>query len=369
MKRGGAAEGVHRDYLQNLAMAAAFESHREQAASLASVEHQTSTKGSASMQRNLLISTAMAALLGATGLAHAQAQQQPLQQQPPQQQPVEQQQAQQPVAGQQQQQIAQQCLEDLRAEAQQMEQEGLWLTGWGSRWGTATTPSPVGLPATQGGTRGTAEAPRAGESGMTGGAPWPGSGTGSFGVSSPRYQIRTLYSAAHVLAYRGDEQGCQTVLEEVRAAYDDYANRLRQAGVEPGEITSWRQERIAAAEPVQQVQQRRIVTIDDITGTDVRNLQDEHLGSVDDVVVDPQTGEVSYLIVARGGFLGIGEDSVAIPWEQFRATAGLNLLVLDMREDALEQAPEIDPERFSDPESFAQTRQQTDEYWEQQRRG
>lgn len=312
------------------------------------------------MNRKLLVSSAVAALLiaGAAGPAAAQDQQQ----QPAQQQPAQQQQQQ---AGQQQQ-IAQQCLEDLRSLARQMEEEGFWLTGWGWRWGPgpAMTPrTPVAGPAT---TARPTDQPRPGETGTEGTAPWAVTGPQPLGINSPRFQIRSLYSAANVLAYRGDEQGCQTVLEELQSAYDQFTTQLREAGVEPGEVTSWRQERITAAVPVEQLQQRRIVTIDDITGTDVRNLQDEDLGSVDDVVLDPESGEISYVIVARDGFLGVGEDHVAVPWQQFRATTGVNLLVLDISEDQLEQAPEIDPERFSDPQTFAETRQRTDAFWEQQ---
>lgn len=310
------------------------------------------------MATKLLVSSAATALLigSAAAPVHAQAQQQPAQQQ-----------AQQRQEQGQQQQVAQQCLENLRAQARQIDEEGFWLTGWGQRWGgrTTMTPStPVGG-APQPGT----EAPRTGETGVTGRAPWTVTGMSPFGVRSPRYQISTLFAAANVLAYRGDEEACQAVLGELQSAYDQYTTQLREAGVDPAEITTWRQERIAAAEPVTELQQRGIVTVDNVIGADVRNLQDERLGSVDDIVLDPETGAVSYVVVARGGFFGVGEDHVAVPWQRFSATPDFNTLVLNVPEDALEQAPEIDPERFADLEAFGQVRQRTDEYWQEQQGG
>jgi len=247
-----------------------------------------------------------------------------------------------------------------------MNQEQFWVTGWGDRWaygtgvaGTVTAPA-----AGPGGAAGTT-----GAMGATVGGPWGAAGGTQSGVLSPRNQIRELFGAAQVLAYQGKEEGCQYVLAELTTTYDQFTSQLREAGVDPAEVTSWRQEQIALARPVTEVQGMTRFTVDDITGTDVRNLQDENLGSISDVLVDPNSGQISYAIVARGGFLGIGEDHVAVPWNQFRATPGLNTLVLDMSEEALESAPTVDPDTFADPATVTEQDQQVDQYWSQVRGG
>lgn len=49
-------------------------------------------------------------------------------------------------------------------------------------------------------------------------------------------------------------------------------------------------------------------------GADVENNQGEDLGDIDDIVIDPQTGQVAYAVVSFGGFLGLGEKHYAVPF-------------------------------------------------------
>jgi sporulation protein YlmC with PRC-barrel domain len=298
----------------------------------------------------------------------AQQQQQPPQQQPAQQQPAQQQQP--PQAQQQQpaqpQQVAQQCMNELQALNQQMERDGFWLAGWGTRWGTPAQPmtgrapdrSPAMAPETTG------AAPPATAPGAQ--SPW---GDQQFGLASPRYQVRVLHSATQVLAHRGDEQACQQVLAQTRAIYDGHVEQLRQAGVEPGQVTTWRQDRIAGAQPVQQLQVGGI-NIDNVTGTEVRNAADQRLGTINDVIIDPQSGQISYVIVDRGGFFGIGADDVPVPWNALRATPDLNLFVLNVSDDVFEQAPQLtDAGWFQEPTMHQQERQQVDQFWQKHTAG
>jgi sporulation protein YlmC with PRC-barrel domain len=233
-----------------------------------------------------------------------------------------------------QQTVAQQCLDDLNAFGQRMDKDGLWLSGYGYRWGYGLPPGIA--------------------------IPW-GAFT-EFGIDAPRFQVVTLYGAASVLARRGNEQTCRAVLMELQQVYDQSVAKLREAGIEPGEVISWRQRLILAAQPVTQM--ARALSIDDLSGIDVRNPQDEKLGSVNDLVLDPNTGSVSHVILARGGFLGTGRDYIAVPWQHFRATPGLNALVLNVTKDSIENAPEVDPDMGL--LEFQQARAPIDHYWQQQ---
>jgi len=218
--------------------------------------------------------------------------------------------------------------------------------------------------------------------GAIGSAPAAGAGTGQAAAPStagaapfadmnwrmpPMQQIRVLHAAAAVMAQRGEEQGCQTVLSELKEVYGQYGQQLRQAGYDSNRLGSYRRQQLANAKPVTQL--GGVLRADNITGTDVRSPRDEYLGSIEDVILDPNSGQISYAIIAHGGFIGIGEDYIAVPWQRLQATPNLDMFVLNTTENVLENAPKVDPDTFSSPQAYTQQRQEIDRFWQQQDRG
>lgn len=305
----------------------------------------------------------------------------------------------QPSAAGQDRQTAGTCLPQLAEFGQRMNDNEFWIAGWGARGyggapvpqstrtpgnvagesgatGTAPTTGMTGGAATgtdgvtgTGQTAGTTEAtPGATDGAMTGGMANGTSVTGDprgdlSGVEAPRGQILALNQAARVLAHRGDDEGCSYLVTKMNEVYDGYAEQLQQAGVDPASVTTWRQEQLALARPLAGDDDAAWYRLDDLTGTDVRNVEDENLGSVNDVVFDPQSGQVTHVIVARGGFLGFGEDHYAIPIDAVHVTAGLETVVIDRSESEVENAPTIDPDRMRNPQTMMEERRETDEFW------
>lgn len=76
-----------------------------------------------------------------------------------------------------------------------------------------------------------------------------------------------------------------------------------------------------------------------LTGLAVKNLQDEKIGSVDNLMVDLSSGRVVAVIVSSGGFLGMGDALSVIPPTALRHTAERDGLRLDTTKDALAKAP------------------------------
>jgi len=84
------------------------------------------------------------------------------------------------------------------------------------------------------------------------------------------------------------------------------------------------------------------------TGTTVANFYkqnvydqaDNKIGDVDDLLVD-QKGQITAVLVGVGGFLGMGEKDVAIPFSALHASEKNNkwYLVLNTTKDALKAAP------------------------------
>lgn len=71
----------------------------------------------------------------------------------------------------------------------------------------------------------------------------------------------------------------------------------------------------------------------------VYNPSDEKIGDVRDVLIDD--GKITTLIIGVGGFLGLGEKNVAVPFDAVRRAEKDDdwYLVMSTTKDALEEAP------------------------------
>jgi len=80
-----------------------------------------------------------------------------------------------------------------------------------------------------------------------------------------------------------------------------------------------------------------------LIGADVENLQGEKLGDIKDVVLDPETGRITYAVLSFGGFMGLGEKYFAIPWSALTSKAGeKGDFVLNVDKEKLKNAPGFD---------------------------
>jgi sporulation protein YlmC with PRC-barrel domain len=79
--------------------------------------------------------------------------------------------------------------------------------------------------------------------------------------------------------------------------------------------------------------QTRPIAVSSLEGADVYNARGQDLGEVDRIIVTPQGKQ--FVVVASGGFLGIGEDKVAFPLDRFWSR-GDNLVIRGVTEDDIE---------------------------------
>jgi sporulation protein YlmC with PRC-barrel domain len=82
------------------------------------------------------------------------------------------------------------------------------------------------------------------------------------------------------------------------------------------------------------------ISISDLYNQNIYDPADIKIGEVKDVILSPD-GRATALIVGVGGFLGIGEKNVAIPFDAVKRTMKDNKthLTLDATKDALKGAP------------------------------
>lgn len=81
-----------------------------------------------------------------------------------------------------------------------------------------------------------------------------------------------------------------------------------------------------------------------LDGLQVVNNQGEVLGTVDDTVIDIKTGRVAYFAMSVGGFLGIGDKLIVVPFNAVAFThqqgkPDEHLLVFDITKDRLKNSP------------------------------
>jgi hypothetical protein len=76
-----------------------------------------------------------------------------------------------------------------------------------------------------------------------------------------------------------------------------------------------------------------------LIGMEVRNQENQKLGEIKDLVLDVNSGKVSYAVLAVGGFLGIGEKLIALPPSALRLSDDHHHLMLDADKARIEAAP------------------------------
>ncbi|GAB2907886.1 hypothetical protein GCM10027278_31050 [Paralcaligenes ginsengisoli] len=78
---------------------------------------------------------------------------------------------------------------------------------------------------------------------------------------------------------------------------------------------------------------------DKVMGKTVYNESDEKVGEVNDIIISPD-GKSTYFIVAAGGFLGMGDHAVAIPFDAV-TSAGNKLILKGYTKEQLKSMPEF----------------------------
>lgn len=92
----------------------------------------------------------------------------------------------------------------------------------------------------------------------------------------------------------------------------------------------------------------KYLTATSIIGDKVHNNQSEHLGEIKDLMLSVDTGEIHYVIIEFGGFLGIGIKYFAIPFRLLRIDPEKKQFIFDQKKELLEKAPGFDLEHWPD---------------------
>jgi len=85
-----------------------------------------------------------------------------------------------------------------------------------------------------------------------------------------------------------------------------------------------------------------------LMGASVKNLQDEHLGKVENFTVDLPAGRIVAVIVSTGGFMGMDNELSAVPPTALRFDVDNNTFQLDATKESLASAPHFNANEWPD---------------------
>jgi sporulation protein YlmC with PRC-barrel domain len=139
-------------------------------------------------------------------------------------------------------------------------------------------------------------------------------------------------------AFAGDVQEKQQQVQEKQQEVKEQQNELNQA----------RQKESVERTQESNKSMQQVSRASKIIGTKVKNPNEENLGDIKDLVIDPESGQVVYGVVAFGGVLGVGDKLFAIPWDALRWNRVKKYYVLDLDKDTLKKAPGFDKKHWPD---------------------
>ena len=91
-----------------------------------------------------------------------------------------------------------------------------------------------------------------------------------------------------------------------------------------------------------------MVSSADVNGTEVYSHAGEHLGEINHLMIDKQSGHIAYAVMSFGGFLGIGAGEHPLPWKKLSYDTNLGGFVTDVTGEQLTGAPERSDGWFDD---------------------
>jgi len=83
-----------------------------------------------------------------------------------------------------------------------------------------------------------------------------------------------------------------------------------------------------------------------IRGEKVFNRDGDHIGKIEDMMIDLQDGRIAYAVVSHGGILGLGSKHIPIPWQALSLRSRDNAFVVDLPKEALDKAEGLDKDKW-----------------------
>src|SRR5215472_884983 len=109
---------------------------------------------------------------------------------------------------------------------------------------------------------------------------------------------------------------------------------------------SMQQSKIKKTDPDKKL--RRVLSASTLGRDSVSNAAGEHLGKVDEIMIDIPSGRIAYVVLSFGGVFGLGNKLFAIPWSAVTVDEDEKCLILNVDRRTLEKAPGFEKDTWPD---------------------
>jgi len=83
-----------------------------------------------------------------------------------------------------------------------------------------------------------------------------------------------------------------------------------------------------------------------LDGDKILSTDGDEVGKVKDIMLDVQSGRIAYVVMSSGGFLGIGDKLMAIPWSALTLDTTRKCFLLALSSERVRNAPGFDKQHW-----------------------
>ncbi len=121
------------------------------------------------------------------------------------------------------------------------------------------------------------------------------------------------------------------------------AGALAAANVQAQQVNAQRQAKapLPSTMPTPQMGQATPdILFSQMHGEQVKSASGRKIASLQDLVINPNTGRIRFAVLGRGGFFGLGQKLLPVPWQKVTQTSNKQLAV-NITQRKLDAAPQI----------------------------
>ncbi|MGN6579718.1 MAG: PRC-barrel domain-containing protein [Bordetella sp.] len=90
----------------------------------------------------------------------------------------------------------------------------------------------------------------------------------------------------------------------------------------------------------------RVLAASKLDGETVYSADGDDVGKIKEVMLDMNSGRIAYVVLSSGGFLGMGDKLLAIPWRAFAIDPERKTLQLSISSEKIKNAPGFDKDSW-----------------------